>query len=252
MAKKRLKSNRHKKLKAVDPFYSGERKILLDKALIRANEAPKDDDENFIPSKLREYMELNEKLKHKKKELKTKNNLIDDKKKKIKGRKNLEKKALEDLVKNIPDDKGADIPLRKLDKLNRLENESDVAYLDRIEQKVQSVIQRSQYETQFDVKLETKGDKIEIKKEKKMSEKKRKRLQKLREKLKNIKLSKKMEKENKDGFKKNVVKFGDVVDHPPELTAFPKLKKRQISSKQLTIPENVKTKSGVTEKDRNE
>lgn len=50
----------------------------------------------------------------------------------------------------------------------------------------------------------------------------------------------------------DVVKFGDVVDHPPELTAFPKLKKRQISAQQLTIPENVKTKSGVTEKDRNE
>lgn len=31
MAIKRLKSNRHKKLKAVDPFYSGDRKLLLDK-----------------------------------------------------------------------------------------------------------------------------------------------------------------------------------------------------------------------------
>lgn len=31
MAKKRLKSNRHKKLKAVDPFYTGDRKLLIDK-----------------------------------------------------------------------------------------------------------------------------------------------------------------------------------------------------------------------------
>ena len=31
MVKKALKSNRHKKLKAVDPFYTGERKLLLDK-----------------------------------------------------------------------------------------------------------------------------------------------------------------------------------------------------------------------------
>lgn len=117
-------------------------------------------------------MELNEKLKQKKKELR--NNVITDKKQKIKGKKKLERKALEDLVKNRPDDKGAEIPLRNMDKLERLNNESDAAYLDRIERKVQSVIQRSQYETQFDVKLETKGDKIEIKKEKKMSEKKRK------------------------------------------------------------------------------
>jgi hypothetical protein len=31
MVKKILKSNRHKKLKAIDPFYTGERKLLLDK-----------------------------------------------------------------------------------------------------------------------------------------------------------------------------------------------------------------------------
>lgn len=117
-------------------------------------------------------MKLNEKLKEKKREIKT--NVIKDKKKKIKGKKKLERKALEEIAKSCPDDKGADVPLRKTEKLNRLENESDTAYLDRIERKVQSVLQRSQYETQFDVKLETKGDKIEIKKEKKMSEKKRK------------------------------------------------------------------------------
>jgi len=33
MTKKNLKSNRHKKLKAVDPFYIGERKLLIDKYL---------------------------------------------------------------------------------------------------------------------------------------------------------------------------------------------------------------------------
>jgi hypothetical protein len=31
MGRKLLKSNRHKKLKAVDPFYTGDRKLLLDK-----------------------------------------------------------------------------------------------------------------------------------------------------------------------------------------------------------------------------
>ena len=90
----------------------------------------------------------------------------------------------------------------------------------------------------------------------------------MKEKLKNKKIDKKKENENKDPFKKSnfilkiassiqkclldKVKFGDVVDQPPELTAFPILKKRQISAQQLTIPEHVKTKSGVTEKDRNE
>lgn len=31
MGKKFMKTNRHKKLKAVDPFYTGDRKLLIDK-----------------------------------------------------------------------------------------------------------------------------------------------------------------------------------------------------------------------------
>lgn len=31
MGRKLQKTNRHKKLKAVDPFYTGDRKILIDK-----------------------------------------------------------------------------------------------------------------------------------------------------------------------------------------------------------------------------
>lgn len=53
--------------------------------------------------------------------------------------------------------------------------------------------------------------------------------------------------------KKDEFKFGDIVHQPPELTAFPKLKQRtSLHTAHLTIPANVKTKSGVTEKDRNE
>jgi hypothetical protein len=37
----------------------------------------------------------------------------------------------------------------------------------------QTVIHRSQYENQFDVKIETDGEKVVVKKEKKMSERKR-------------------------------------------------------------------------------
>ncbi|CAF0964185.1 unnamed protein product, partial [Brachionus calyciflorus] len=220
--------------------------------LIRANEAPKEDDDEKLPSKLREYLELNDKLKQKKNELKTQNNTIKNKKEKIKGKKKLEEKALKELLKNGPDEKGAEIPVRPAAKLERFKNESDTAYLNRIERQVQSVIQRSQYETQFDVKLETKGDKVIVKKEKKMSEKKRRRLNKLKDKLKMKKMDKKLENENKGSGKNDKPKFGEVVEQPPELTAFPKLKKRLISGVNLTIPANVKTKSGVTEQDRNE
>ena len=46
------------------------------------------------------------------------------------------------------------------------------------------------------------------------------------------------------------VKFGDTVHSPPEFSVFPK--KKVIDKACLTIPSNAKTKSGVTEKDRNE
>ena len=47
-----------------------------------------------------------------------------------------------------------------------------------------------------------------------------------------------------------MVKFGEVVDQPPELFNYPKLKNRIISGKNPTIP--TRTPSGITEKDRND
>jgi hypothetical protein len=65
------------------------------------------------------------------------------------------------------------------------------------------------------------------------------------------KQDKRMENENKGAVKKDRVKFGDIVHSPPELSVVPKKKPTQ-TRVCPTIPPNVKTKSGVTERDRNE
>lgn len=239
MGRKFSKSNRHKKLKAVDPFYTGDRKLLIDKGLIRANQPPKaNDDDEKIPMKLREYFELNERLKQKKRDTK-------ENPKNKKEKKRLDRKLLHEII-NKPDDRGAEVPLRKTKKLEQLKNESNAAYLNRMEMEAQTVINRSQYESQFDVKLETQDEKLVVKKEKKMSERKRKQLNKLKDKLKTKKNN---TKEKLQENRKDTVRFGEVASQPPIFTALPKKKVK--NKGKFTIPPHSNA-NGITERDRNE
>lgn len=87
------------------------------------------------------------------------------------------------------------MPLRNVPELKKMTQESEMAFLNRIDRvnyfllkirdnlksylkidfskEVDHVIHRSQYEDQFEVKLETKEDTVVIKKDKKMREAKR-------------------------------------------------------------------------------
>ena len=121
------------------------------RGLILANQPPsaKDLESNSnekLPMKLRELLELKEKLKNNKK-----------------------KKGLS----NKPDDRGADIPLRQSVQLKKQEHETEAKFLNRVDKECETVIHRSQYENQFDVRLDTKDDKVVVVKEKKMSDRKR-------------------------------------------------------------------------------
>merc|ERR1712127_1181223 len=75
-----------------------------------------------------------------------------------------------------PDTRGAEVPIRKTLDIKRLDNETDTAFCNRMDREVENVIHRSQYENQFEVKLETKDDKVIVKKDKKMREGKRRSL----------------------------------------------------------------------------
>lgn len=114
---------------------------------------------------------MNKKLQNKEKELRIRkeNTNISIPKKKL-------KKMVLQTLSNKPDDKGAEVPIRKVAKLEKLKHESEAHFLNRVEKEVETVIHRSQYENQFDCKLETENDKVVVTKEKKMSERKRRYL----------------------------------------------------------------------------
>jgi hypothetical protein len=86
--------------------------------------------------------------------------------------------------------------LRKQNNFKKLDHESDASFLQRIDKEVETVIHRSQYENQFDCKLETQEDKVVVKKDKKMSERKRNSLNKHKERLKHKKVQKRLDMEN--------------------------------------------------------
>jgi hypothetical protein len=125
MGRKLFKSTRHKKLKAVDPFYVGDRKLLLDKGLVYANQAPKPDDleAEHIPNKLKEYMRWKEDYAEKRKAIS----------KKVKNKKKLEKTLTRELFEKKPDDRGAEQPVVPEAKFVKMKHESEAAFLNRIE-----------------------------------------------------------------------------------------------------------------------
>lgn len=85
-----------------------------------ANQAPKgkDEDEQKLPSKLREMMDLKNKLQKER---------IDAKKKKE------SKQKLKTIVFNKPDEKGAEIPLKPVPEIKKNEAESESAFLNRVD-----------------------------------------------------------------------------------------------------------------------
>jgi hypothetical protein len=85
--------------------------LLNERGLIRANQAPKTSDDNKIPMKLREYLELNEKIKDTLSKKKTVNEVLNKK----------------------PDERGADVPLRPVNRFKKSKNETEFQFLNRIE-----------------------------------------------------------------------------------------------------------------------
>ena len=126
--------------------------------------------------KLRECLELNKQLKDKNRELHLAKGASGINKKK------LEEKAFKEVFFKKADERGAEVPISVIPNLKKYCHESEGTFLQRIEKEVETVIHRSQYEKQFDCKLETKNDMVIVKKNKKMSERKRRKLNKLKEK----------------------------------------------------------------------
>ena len=93
--------------------------------LIYANQKPFDNDadEQKIPVKMREYLELNKKLKEKRQSIK-----------KTLGAKKLKNKEIAFVYDTKPDDKGAETNIRPTPEFKKLQNESEASFLNRIDQ----------------------------------------------------------------------------------------------------------------------
>ena len=156
-----------KKLKAIDPFYSGPRKLLVDKLVFFAQslELLLSLLENWsMPKAPKKGEKTDTNVSHRFQQfLDHKQNAADlSKEKKKKKNKNKFKPTTEE---------DEEYP-----QLQRQGNESDRTYLQRLDQEAKFALDRARYESKYDVKLvdSHKGDhQIEIKKEKSQRSEKR-------------------------------------------------------------------------------
>ncbi|CAI9724154.1 Hypothetical predicted protein [Octopus vulgaris] len=214
------KSKKHKKIKAIDPFYTGERKNIYDRKNI--NLAPDNDDDD-VPRMWKEIMQLKEQYEKKTtKSPRTVDAKVEkDCKKDAAG--NVKQKKVKQLQPNkqkqpqmIANSEAAPmyIPLVKKDE------ESDWSYLHRTKQEVRKVFEKSRlsdkYKIQYADVESGKSNKRVIKASKK------KRLKELTK----LKKEKKEEYKNRNntGFEhfKDEVVFGEVAMAPPVIKAKPR------------------------------
>jgi len=166
LVRKRRGGRRHKKLKAIDPFYSGPRKLLVDKKLVGANQAPKKGEQ--ISHRFQQFLDNKQQAQEYSKK-KNKNKFKQD---------------------NQQDNQHPE--------LEQKPNESDRNYMQRLDQEIKFSLDRARYESKYDVKLVDtgKGDhQFEVKKEK--SQRSEKRLKRLQTKKEENKLKKEEKKTQK-------------------------------------------------------
>ncbi|CAF1007957.1 unnamed protein product [Adineta ricciae] len=197
LVRKRRGGRRHKKLKAIDPFYSGARKLLVDKKLVSANQAPKKGErvDNKVSHRFQQFLENKQHSEELRKTSKKKN---------------------KNKFKQEPSQEEAQFP-----ELEQKPHESDRNYLKRLDEEAKFALDRARYESKYDVKLVNtdKNDhhQFEVKKEK--SQRAEKRLKRLQAKKDDFKLKKEKKIKN-DEFQlfQDKPKFGEIVHEPPTLT----------------------------------
>ncbi|UJR08152.1 hypothetical protein I4U23_012428 [Adineta vaga] len=198
LVRKRHGGRRHKKLKAIDPFYSGPRKLLVDKKLVGANQAPRKGEkvDHKVSHRFQQFLENKQHSEDLRKSSKKKN--------KNKFKQDTSEKEIE-----YPE-------------LEQKTNESDRNYIQRLDEEAKFALNRARYESKYDVKLVNtdKNDhhQFEVKKEK--SQRAEKRLKRLQTKKDDQKLKKEEKKMKNDEFHlyQDKPQFGEIVHEPPTLT----------------------------------
>jgi len=222
-------SKRHKKVKAVDPFYDGHRKKLLDKDAGLVNRAPKDIHGQEIPRKMKEMMEMSEKIAK---------GVLPVKRKRKKRRKGLEIEIKGDDFGVMQP--GMKRPLKPAPTFKMKPHETEYTFLARVGRIAHEVVERTKLESKLDVDITRKeSGEIQVTKQNDIDGELRKELnieddkksgRKKSEKHIKRRIKEKEKKEKKkedkiDEFKvinNDEIPFGEVVTQPPNLNFYPK------------------------------
>lgn len=219
MGKRIHKSKRHKKVKAVDPFYTGERKLLLDKNAKFANAKPLDINDQEIPRRLRELMTA--------KDLVKRNMLPKQRRTKKQSFRKLVVVKEDDFGSTQP---GMKRPLKPVPTFKPKNGETQREFIARVSKSVHNTVEKTKEENKLGVEIiEHPGGKVELRKQeevvleedvqsrKKSVKKTSKKPEKRKEKLKAKKLKKLESKLDEFDELKDIVPFGEVVMEPPSL-----------------------------------
>lgn len=213
MGRRIPKSRRHKKLKFVDPCFSG-RPTNVKKRRLEKNEPPKHEDLQEVPHNMRELIDIKNKVKQNKlkRRSKKKNKLKDD----------FIIVRREKIENGLP---GMTKPLKPVpEKIVQKPNESVSQFFNKLQRMASSAIAEAQVEQKYDVDLyhvddknvavvPSRGDCGEtqeaVKKENSSKTSKKKKKVNVADKLEKI-------------FLNDPVKFGEVVQEPPTLLVRPR------------------------------
>lgn len=264
---KAQKGKKHKKIKAIDPFYHGDRKNIYDKKKM-LNKAPKNEDDDYFPGRLKEILRLKEELKNRKQK----------KPKREKSEQTSAEPNTKKTYTSVPsfwpkperrrpssqtdghsnEDENNYNPMYIPE--GQKKGESAISYLRRANRDLSDVYEKTILFKKFDISF-TDMNTGKMEKLYGMNDKKRRRLKEIAKAKKQRKLEK--QSENKTGFDhlKDNVEFGEITMAPPEKLAKPRhadsskllqpgkkelLLKKMVEQKSVNPTEQTPTKSSKT------
>lgn len=212
MGKRIPKSRKHKKLKFVDPCYSGDGPRSKKNKLL-PNEPPKKEDYQEVPKHATEIINLKNQVKSNK----------------LKKRKKKKKVMQDDFIvvrktKHEGDTEGSTRAIKNLpDVVKQMKNESEVRFLNRLQRMADTAIAEAKVEEKYGIELvniDKSGNAEYVTAPKEVSEKKIEKRKKYREKeveKKRIKMD-----ESTFDLQKEKIHFGEVAMAPPVFTSKPR------------------------------
>lgn len=218
MGRRIAKSKRHKKIKAVDPFYKGERKKLLDKDADRINNKPSNPDNQEVPRKLKEIAYSVKQLKEGTLNIKTRS-----------------KRYFDEGDDYGPTVKGCERPIQSMPVFTKTPGETERNFLRRIHVASEKAIAEAKLEKKFNITIiDDKEEDASTVKQKFLLDAKpvviSKKLVSEAKKLKRKRFEEKRKAKKQANFEKHLddfshlkdeIRFGEVATEPPSMTFVP-------------------------------